>query len=90
MAMFGVTSGGYQTTATLIGQQCLDIAKNIPWASVSATALGSACPAAPEGFTRVISVNAGETATMKVVNIEIGFPVQTGINSTNLTTILTQ
>ena len=88
LSMYGVASGGYQTSATLFGQQCLDIAKNVPWTSVTGTNLDTWCPSPGGGFTR--TTTATTSGTTKTVSIVINSPLPTGINSTTLTTILTQ
>jgi prepilin-type N-terminal cleavage/methylation domain-containing protein len=88
LSMYGVASGGYQTSAALYGQQCLDIAKNMAWTAVTDTLLNAQCPALTGGFTRTVTVTT--TGTIKTVDVVINFPLPTGINSTTLTTIISQ
>jgi prepilin-type N-terminal cleavage/methylation domain-containing protein len=73
LAMVGVSIGGYRTTAALLAQQCIDIARNIALygaagafnASALQTALTAQCPSeTPFGprFTRTVQVTDGLSA----------------------------
>ncbi len=101
LAMVGVSMGGFQTTATLLGQQCIDIAKSMNYEVTGynqiPTALPIACPDGPvtgyAGFTRTVSVNvtADEAAQsfFTTVTVQIDFSGGAGgINTTTLSTIL--
>ncbi len=93
LAMFGVTTGGFQTTATLLGQQCLDIAKNTPYDKLPDLALPtSPCTVAPvQGFTRSVDVQVGvPTATTTTLTVLVTFTGQGGINETRLWTIFSR
>ncbi len=76
-AMYGVLAGGYQTTATLLAQQAIDLARstgydNLPTLKTGAASCsgGSGTFAAVTGFagfTRCISVDVGTSTTTVTV-----------------------
>ncbi len=94
--MYGVTSGGNVTTATLLAQKCIDNAKAMAYDQVG-TALPTVCPsgtvAGYSGFTQTLTISpAVPTATTTTVTVTVGFTSQAGgtTNETTLATILTQ
>ena len=90
LAMFGVTTGGFQTTATLLAQQCLELAKNTPYNQLPTLMLpASPCTVAPiAGFTRAADVQPGvPTANTTTVTIQVVFTGESGINTTSVWTI---
>jgi type II secretory pathway pseudopilin PulG len=92
-AMTGVTSGGFQTTATLLAQSCLDMAKSMPYDRLPFD-LAGACPANPDGypgFTRSVAVSPGSpTATTTIVDVVVSFHDNQGTNDTRVVTLLAQ
>jgi Tfp pilus assembly protein PilV len=92
-AMTGVTAGGFQTAATLLAQQCLDLAKSMPYDRLPLDLAGS-CTANPDGypgFTRAVTVSAGSpTATTTVVDVVVSFHDNQGTNETRVVTLLAQ
>lgn len=103
LAMFGVSIGGYRTTASLLAGECIEIAKNlVRYGSLTQTNLQNQCPSATEfgpKFTRSVEVIAGNTlpgslgdslpATVQVVTVTVNFPTDTGIEPFTVRTILT-
>jgi Tfp pilus assembly protein PilV len=102
LAMFGVTSGGYQTTATLLAQKCLDMAKSVNYDFLD-TNLQNPDDAAQthcqngtvtgyQGFTRTVTVDPGPGTATKIVTVQVRFVDQAGgtANITTLATILAQ
>jgi Tfp pilus assembly protein PilV len=97
LAMFGVTSGGYQTTATLLAQKCMDMAKSINYDDLTLAKLqapddpaqthcqNGAVPSSP-GFTMNVTVGAGPGTNTKLVTVQVGFVDQAG-GSANITTL---
>ena len=93
LLMQAVTLGGFQTTATLLAQQCVEIAKSMPYDRLPAD-LPLACPTNPAGypsFTRTLTVTpASPTATTTTVTTQVNFQGTTGGLRTTVATILTQ
>ncbi len=96
LAMYGVTSGGYVTTATLLAQKCIDNAKGMAYDKV-VTALPTVCGSGPvpgySGFTQTLTISPGvPTPTTTTVTVTVRFTSQAGgtSNDTTLATILTQ
>jgi type II secretory pathway pseudopilin PulG len=103
LAMIGVATGGFQTTATLLAQQCIDIAKSIAsepngytTLPVSLVAAGS-CPDGAvtgyDGFSRTTTITpATPTAQTTQIVVVVTFTGGGGggINDTTLSTILAQ
>lgn len=93
MAMYGVTTGGFQTTATLLAQQCIEIAKNTPYDNLPDLTLpASPCTGQPvAGFTRIVTVKVADpTATTTTVIVLVKFTGEGGINETNVFTIFSR
>lgn len=100
LAMIGVATGGYQTTATLLAQQCIDIAKSIAYDSFGYSQIPAqlpvACPngavSGYAGFTRTVTIQAGiPTAQTTTVTVVVSFSGGGGgINDTTVSTILAQ
>lgn len=101
LAMVGVATGGFQTTATLLAQQCIDIAKSIASESNGYTTLPATLPAScPDGavtgyagFSRTVTITpAAPPAQMTTVTVAISFSGGGGggINDTTISTILAQ
>jgi prepilin-type N-terminal cleavage/methylation domain-containing protein len=103
LAMFGVTLGGYQTTATLLAQQSLEQARAKTYATISTldtgggvctTAGGGTFAAVTEfpGFERCVSAQtATPTATTTTVTVVVKFAAGGGDPIyTRLATIITQ
>jgi len=92
-AMSGVVAGGFQTAATLLAQECIEIAKSMPYDRI-APDLPGVCPTAPPGFpgmTRALNVGIGTpTATTTTVTVTVTFNDRQGPNQTQVDTILTQ
>ncbi len=93
-AMFGVTAGGYQTTATLLAQQSIDIAKNTLYSNLSTLDTGGFVAVTGfTGFQRSITVAAASpTAGTTTVTVVVRFSGVTPspIYDTTLVTILVQ
>lgn len=93
LAMYGVTTGGFVTTATLLAQQCIEIAKNTPYDKLPDLALPtSPCTAAPvPGFARSVDVQVGTpTATTTTLTVLVTFTGEGGTNETRVGTIFSQ
>jgi hypothetical protein len=92
-AMTGVTAGGFQTAATLLAQQCLDLAKSMPYDRLPFDLAGS-CTSNPDGypgFTRAVAVSPGSpTATTTTVDVRVSFHDNQGTNETRVVTLLAQ
>ena len=92
-AMQAVTGGGYQTAATLLAQQCIELAKSMPYDRLPID-LVSNCPANPVGFssfTRTVTVTpASPTATTTTVTVLVTYTSAQGQVQTSLTTLLAQ
>ncbi len=93
LLMQAVAGGGFQTTATLLAQQCIELAKSMPYDRLAADLPGS-CPASPSGypgFTRSLTVTpASPTATTTTVTTQVDFQGAQGATSTTVATILSQ
>ncbi len=93
LAMQAVTGGGYQTAATLLAQQCLELAKNMPYNRLPID-LAPNCPTTPPGnpgFTRTVTVAPGlPTATTTTVTVEVDYRSTQGQTQTVIATILSQ
>lgn len=96
LAMYGVTSGGFVTTSTLLAQKCIDNAKAMAYDQIP-TALPTVCGSGPvpgySGFTQTITISPGvPTATTTTVTVTVRFTSQAGgaPNDTTLATILAQ
>jgi prepilin-type N-terminal cleavage/methylation domain-containing protein len=93
LAMQAVAGGGYQTAATLLAQQCIEIAKALPYDRLPID-LTASCPANPPGyaaFTRTVTVTAtSPTPTSTTVNVLVTFQSTQGQTQTSLVTVLSQ
>lgn len=93
LAMFGVAGGGYQTTASLLAQQCIELAKSMPYDRLPSD-LPSACPASLPvypGFSRALTVATGTpTLTTTTVTVVVTFTGGQGANDTTVATVLSQ
>lgn len=93
LAMQAVTGGGLKTTATLLAQQCIELAKSMPYDSLP-LGLVSNCPTSPPeypGFTRSVTVApATPTATTTTVAVQVTVPAAAGSIQTTVATILSQ
>ena len=93
LLMQAVTLGGFQTTATLLAQQCVEIAKVMPYDRLPAD-LPGACPTSPAGypsFTRSVTVTPGTpTPTTTTVTTQVNFQGTNGGLETTVATILSQ
>lgn len=92
LAMYGVTTGGYQTTATLLAQEGMELAKATPYGSLPTLDTGSfvAVPEFP-GFARRITVAPGTpTPTTTTVTVVVRFSGTAGANDTTVATVLSQ
>jgi prepilin-type N-terminal cleavage/methylation domain-containing protein len=103
LAMFGVSVGGFRTTATLLAHQCIEIAKNLnTYGNLSQSTLQTECPSATAfgpKFTRSVEVIEGDNLpgsegenledTVQVVTITVNFPTDTGIEPLRVRTVLT-
>jgi prepilin-type N-terminal cleavage/methylation domain-containing protein len=93
LAMQAVTGGGFQTTATLLAQQCIELAKSMPYDLIPGD-LPSNCPVNPSGFpgfTRAVTVTAAvPTPTTTTVSVRVDFQGTQGTVSTTVATILSQ
>ncbi len=93
LAMQAVTAGGLKTTATLLAQQCIELAKSLPYDSLPG-GLASSCPASPSGYpgvTRSVTVApATPTPTTTTVAVEVAVPAAPGPIQTTVTTVLSQ
>jgi len=94
LAMIGVNVGGFQTTATLLAQQSIEIAKDTPYALLPTLDTGGfiIVPAYGAGFTRQVTVlpanpNPNTTTVTAVVRFTGGAG---GINDTTIATIISQ
>ena len=92
-AMYGVTSGGYQTQASLMGEQCLDVARNMQIDTLVAIfntstppdKLSAQCPPMTGGFKR--QSDGQLNGSLLTITVIIEFPEPTGITQTTLATI---
>jgi len=93
LAMQAVTGGGYQTAGTLLAQQCIELAKSMPYDRLPIDLIPN-CPANPAGFgsfTRTVTVApATPTATTTTVTILVTYNSTQGQVQTSLVTILAQ
>jgi len=93
LAMQAVVGGGYQTAGTLLAQQCIELAKSMPYGRVPID-LEPNCPANPvgyAGFTRTVTVApATPTATTTTVTILVTYNSGQGPVQTSLTTMVAQ
>ena len=86
-AMYGVSIGGFQTTATLLAEQCLEVARDMARSGVATVTqsgltaqdgCGSSTPFGP-GFIRTVTVQDGATfgggypASVTVVTVSVTF-----------------
>jgi prepilin-type N-terminal cleavage/methylation domain-containing protein len=94
LAMQAVTGGGFQTTATLLAQQCIELAKSMPYDRIQADLTPTNCPATPTGypgFTRSVQVQtATPSATTTTVTVTVNFRSTQGQVQTVVATILAQ
>src|SRR3990172_2567094 len=76
LAMQAVTGGGYQTAATLLAQQCIELAKNMPYDRLPVDLVPN-CPTSPTGYsayTRTVTVTAASpTATSTTVDVLVTY-----------------
>lgn len=93
LAMQAVVGGGYQTVATLLAQQCIELAKSMPYDRLPID-LSASCPANPPGyaaFTRTVTVTAANpTPTSTTVSVLVAFQSAQGQIQTSLVTLLSQ
>jgi prepilin-type N-terminal cleavage/methylation domain-containing protein len=94
VAMQAVTGGGYQTAATLLAQQCIELAKSMPYDRLTID-LPPNCPASPgpgyAGFSRTLTVAPAQpSATTTTITVEVDFHNAQGLNQTAIATILSQ
>ena len=93
LAMQAVTGGGYQTAATLLAQQCIELAKNMPYDRLPMDLVPN-CPASPTGYsayTRTVTVTAASpTATSTTVDVLVTYGSTQGQVQTNVVTVLSQ
>ncbi len=92
LAMSGVTTGGYQTTATLLALKCTDNAKAIGYGQLAAV-LPTVCPdgaiAGYPSFSQTTTIQPGvPTATTTTVTTTVQFIGQAGGTPT-ITTLAT-
>lgn len=92
VAMYGVSTGGYLTTAALLGQQAIEIASSKPYDALPATATSGFVPVPGfPGFTRAITVQTGvPTATSTTITVVVRFAGLGAAIDTTLTTIRAQ
>ena len=92
VAMYGVSMGGYQTTATLLSQQSVEIAASKPYDALPAMATGNFVAVSGfSGFTRSVTVQAGvPTATSTTITVAVRFAGLGSPIDTTLTTIRAQ
>jgi prepilin-type N-terminal cleavage/methylation domain-containing protein len=92
-AMSGVVAGGFQTMATLLAQECIEVAKSMPYDRLPPD-LPASCPASPTGFsgmTRSVTIATGApTATTTTVTVTVNFNDRQGVNTTVLATVFSQ
>jgi prepilin-type N-terminal cleavage/methylation domain-containing protein len=92
-AMSGVVAGGFQTAATLLAQECIEVAKSMPYDRLPPD-LPANCPAAPPGFpgmTRSVAIATGTpTVTTTTVTVTVNFNDRQGVNTTVLATVFSQ
>ncbi len=96
LAMFAVTEGGYQTTATLLALKCTDDAKSIGYSQIP-TVLPAVCPSGPvpgyPSFSQTLVIQPGvPTATTTTVTTTVQFVSQAGGTPTvtTLATVIAQ
>jgi Tfp pilus assembly protein PilV len=92
VAMHGVAMGGYQTTATLLGQQTVEIAASKPYDALPAMATAGfvAVPGFP-GFTRAITIETGTpSGTSTTITVAVRFTAIGTSTETTLATIRAQ
>jgi hypothetical protein len=93
LAMQAVTSGGDRTAATLLAQQCVELAKSTPYdrLPIDLTTSCSVHPAGYAGFTRTLTVAPGRpTGTTTTVTVEVGYRSGPGVSRTTVATILSR
>lgn len=98
LAMFGVTSGGFQTTATLLAQKCLDMAKTVAYTELDSklqnpddatqTHCQNGAVVGFPAFIRTVTVGAGPGTATKIVTVQVRFVDQAG-GTANITTVAT-
>jgi prepilin-type N-terminal cleavage/methylation domain-containing protein len=94
LAMYGVTQGGYQTTATLLALKCTDDAKSIGYSQIPAV-LPTVCSSGPvpgyPSFSRTLTIQPGvPTATTTTVTVTVQFSAGGTPTQTTLATIIAQ
>jgi len=93
LAMQAVTGGGYQTAGTLLAQQCIELAKSMPYDRLTIDLVPN-CPANPvgyAGFTRAVTVAPTvPTPTTTTVTVVVTYNSAQGQVQTALTTMLAQ
>jgi len=93
LAMQAVTGGGYQTAATLLAQQCIELAKSMPYDRLPID-LAPSCPSNPPdyaAYTRTVTVSAASpTATSTTVDVLVTYQGTQGQVQTNIVTVLSQ
>jgi prepilin-type N-terminal cleavage/methylation domain-containing protein len=73
LSMFGVTLGGYQTTATLLAQQSLEDARGRAYSNLTTVATGGSVCTTSGGGT-FVSVT-GYSGFSRCVSVETGVPI---------------
>lgn len=97
LAMVGVATGGFQMTATLLAQQCVDLAKSIAYDAFGYSQIPARLPVAcPDGavpgyaaLSRTITIQPG-TPTAQTTTVTAVVSWGGGIGDTTLSTILAQ
>ena len=90
LAMQAITGAGARTAAVLLAQQCIELAKSLPYDGLPA-GLASGCSPDPEGyagFTRALTVAPGPTESTTTVTVEVGYPGPAGGGRAVVATIL--
>jgi hypothetical protein len=89
--MQAIARGGDRSTATLLAQPCIELAKSTPYDRLPID-LALGCPVHPAGypgFTRALTVAPGTpTATTTTVTVEVGY--RNGQATTTVATIRSQ
>src|SRR5574341_2663494 len=89
LAMQAVTGGGYQTAATLLGQQCIEMAKSMPYDRLPIDLVPNCPSSLPDyaAYTRTVTVSAASpTATSTTVDVLVTYQSTQGQVQTNIVT----
>lgn len=93
LAMQAVTGGGYQTAATLLAQQCIELAKSMPYDRLPIDLVPNCPSSLPDyaAYTRTVTVSAANpTATSTTVDVLVTYQGTQGQVQTNIVTVLSQ